>query len=220
MPASSNVIGENMSIKSRYGSGKISNILKNLEDKNVLYVIDLSCASNDLASNVEVLNTFPQGESEYFFYNSISIVREIAKLIKELSASELKNYFSLDTVKTFEELATDLTPFDDGSLSKSVLIPIRNHNFHYNFHQSKSDKTISKLISKLKEMKNLSVDFKATDDTLLSIRYTYADWFRTEYMNSHLNSASVQQITAITVKIISFVDSLLKDLLPNNDEAP
>ena len=212
------VIGLNVAIESNYKSGEVPNALKNLEDENVLQLLRLSIASNDLASNFEALSKFPEKENGYFFYNSISIVRDIAKLVKELSGSEFKKYFSTETSKSFDKLERNLVPFHDESLSKSVLKPIRDVNFHYGFPKTTSDKKLSELIGKLKDMKNLDVGVKLKDDKLMSIRYTYADWFRNEYINSHLSDDLVKQISKVSVEIVAFVDALLADLIESNND--
>ena len=59
--------------------------VKDMKDKHILEIVRLSCVSNDLTSNIETIGEFPKKESMYFFYKKISIVREIAKLVKYLS---------------------------------------------------------------------------------------------------------------------------------------
>jgi len=206
-----------MSSASNYVPGVIENALKNLKDESLLHVICLSCASNDLISNYNAQNMFPENEKGYFFYNSISIVREIAKLVNKLSDSKLKKYFSTNTSKSFDRLKDVLIPFHEESLSKSVLKPIRDFNFHYNFPQNPPDVTLSKLISKLKGKDSLEVAVKLKEDDLMSTRYTYADWFRNEYINSHLSSTLVKQIAITSFNIIEFVDLLLADLVESNN---
>ena len=205
-----------MSIESNYGIGEIPNSLKNLDEISILQIIRLSCASNDLATNTYSLRKFPRGENGYFFYNSISILREIAKLIKELSNSKLYGVFSDNTVVEFSVLEKLLVPFHDKSLSKSVLKPIRDANFHYNFPNGNHDSLVKKLVSQLKSMEVLSVGVKPEEDDLLSIRYTFADWFRNEYINSHLDSGLVKSIATVSVGIVAFLDTLMADLQNNN----
>jgi len=206
-----------MAIESDYVPRDIPNSLKNLDDESILQIVRLSCASNDLATNSNSLGKFPEGENGYFFYNSISIVREIAKLIKELSTSSLKKYFSKHTLEQFQQLESSLVPFHEKSLSKSVLKPIRDVNFHYNFPSSGTYNSISELISTLKNMDNLNVGVKPKDNDLLSVRYTFADWFRNEYINSHLSSNLVNNIATVSVGIVAFLDSLMADLVKNSN---
>lgn len=206
-----------MTVESNYNPGDIPNALKNIEDDNVLQIICLSCASNDLASNLEALGKFPEKENMYFFYNSISIVREIAKLVKDLSTSKLKKYFSDNTDTYFNKLECILNSFDNRSLSKSVLKPIRDFNFHYNFPKLDSDGKISMLITELKNLDSLSVGVKPKEDKVSPIRYTFADWFRNEYINNYLDITLVKQISTISADIVFFVDSLLFDVTKNNN---
>ncbi len=205
-----------MSIESSYAHGEISNSLKNIDDISILQIIRLSCASNDLATNHYSIKMFPNGENGYFFYNSISIAREIAKLIKELSGSKLSEVFSDNTAIQFHELETSLVPFHEKSLSKAVLKPIRDTNFHYNFPNSNQDTSVRELLSELKNMEKLNVGVKPEEGDLRSIRYTFADWFRNEYINSHLNSDLVSSIATISVGIVAFLDTLMADLHNNH----
>jgi hypothetical protein len=202
-----------MDIESDFKLGDIPNSLKNLDEENILQILQLSCASNDLVTNSSSLSKFPEGENAYFFYNSICIVREIAKLIDRMSGSKLASLFSSNTSEEFKKLEKSLKPFDEDSLSKSVLKPIRDANVHYEFPTSKEDNKVLNLLNQLKSASTLEVGVKPDDCNLMSVRYTFADWFRNEYFNSHLNSGIVNEISVVSVGIVAFVDSLLADLV-------
>lgn len=202
-----------MSPVSKYTSGKLSNPLSNLEERYILQILSLSCASNDLTSNHEAISKFPLDESVYFFYNSISIVREVAKLVVAISKSDLSLYFSKQTELCFNNLRESLVPFEEGSLLKSILIPIRNANFHYSFPNGASNSKIMELLTELKSLEKLNVGVMRDENHLMSTRYEFANWFRNEYINSHLNNEVVETISTVSVEIIGFVDSLLADLM-------
>jgi len=202
-----------MEQESEYIPRKVDNILKNLSNVNALQIIRLSTASNDLMSNHKALSYFSETENGYFFYNSISIVREVAKLVSEISKSKLISVFSSKTEESFEILKDHLLSFNDDSLSKSALKPIRDVNFHYSFPTISTDRKVSSLLQEIKASDKLLVGVNPKKDGLLSIRYIYADWFRNEYINSHLSSETVNVISIIAVEIIAFLDSLQVDIM-------
>lgn len=202
-----------MKQESEYVPEEIDNILKNISDASALQIIRLSTASNDLMSNHKAISHFPDNENGYFFYNSISIVREVAKLVTEIPKSKLVNIFSGRTQSSFEILKKHLLPFNEDSLSKSALKPIRDVNFHYNFPKISSDTIVSSLLKEIKNNEKLEVGVKPKEEDLRSIRYTYADWFRNEYINSHLSSEIVSVISSIAIEIVAFLDSLQADIM-------
>jgi hypothetical protein len=113
-----------MDIESHFNNGVIANFLTNMDEVDILYLIRFSLASNDLISNLDALEPISKQEKSYFFYNSVSIVREIAKLVDEISSSSgFEATFSDDTAKSFNKLNENLKPFNEESLSKSVLKP-------------------------------------------------------------------------------------------------
>lgn len=73
-----------MKIQSEFETKEIPNSLKLLNEELIIQVIQLSCASNDLITNLNASGKFPEDENAYFFYNSICILREIAKQIKNI----------------------------------------------------------------------------------------------------------------------------------------
>jgi hypothetical protein len=203
---------------SEYVPREIDNILKNISDASVLQIIRLSTASNDLMSNHKAISHFPENENGCFFYNSISIVREVAKLVTEMSNSKIINIFTDRTQSSFNMLKEHLLPFNEGSLSKSALKPIRDVNFHYKFPKSSTDTKVSSLLKEIKGIDKLTVGVKPTKEDLASIRYTYADYFRNEYINSHLSTELVSTVSSVAVEIVAFLDSLQVDVMEGGRE--
>jgi hypothetical protein len=201
-----------MDIESHFNNGVIANFLTNMDEVDILYLIRFSLASNDLISNLDALEPISKQEKSYFFYNSVSIVREIAKLVDEISSSSgFEATFSDDTAKSFNKLKENLKPFNEESLSKSVLKPVRDTHLHYTFLANST--YLTSLIDDLKNMPVLDVGIKPNDDRLMSVRYTYADWFRAEYINNYLSDDHTKLIANLSVEIIAFIDGLLTDLI-------
>jgi hypothetical protein len=199
-------------VQSKYESGSIGNVFRALDSKHTLHLIGLLLASNDLLLNLDAIGKFPKKESGYFFYNSISIIRELALLVVEIDKSNLPQKFSNNTFDSFEKLRSELTSFHDKSLVKSVLKPIRDVTFHYNFSKSKNAEKLHLLIKELRELEKIEVGLIPHQHSVLAQRYTFADTFRSEFINQFLTNEIVSKITAVSVGVVSFTDSLMADL--------
>ena len=191
----------------------LDNIFKALNDEQSLYLMGLSLASNDLAINLDSLGRYPNNESIYFFSNSISIIRELALLVVAVDKSDLTQNFSKNTEGLFELLKSDLVPIDDASLVKTVLKPIRDLTFHYNLAKSNKMSKIEFVLSQLRKENNISIRFTKDENSPLGQRYTYADSFRTHVADQFLTTDVISIISSVAVNVVSFVDSLVNDLL-------
>ena len=198
---------------SKYKPKIIDNVFKELNNEQSLYLIGLSLVSNDLAINLDSLGRHPDNESIYFFSNSISIIRELALLVVAVDKSDLTQEFSKNTESLFNQLKSDLVPFDDASLAKTVLKPIRDVSFHYNFSKSNEMGKVESVLSQLRKENNISIEFVKDESSPLGQRYTYADSFRTNVANQFLTKEIVSKISAVAVNVVSLVDSLMNDLL-------
>ena len=206
------VIGLRKTVQSKYKPGVIGNVFRALDSEHSLHLIGLSLASNDLSINLDAIGKFPENESSYFFYNSISIIRELALLVVETDKSNLSQKFSKNTRDSFEKLKSELAPFHDKSLVKSVLKPIRDVTFHYNFAKSTEADKLKLIIRDLKELEEIEVGLVPNQCSPLAQRYTFADTFRSEFINQFLTKEVVSIISAVSVDVVSFVDSLMADL--------
>jgi hypothetical protein len=200
-------------MESKYKPKVIDNVFRLLDDKKSLYLMGLSLASNDLAINLDSLDRYPDNERIYFFSNSISIIRELAHLVVEVDKSDLTQMFSKETKGLFELLKSDLIAFDDASLAKTVLKPIRNVSFHYNLNESNEIDKIKSVLRQIREENDISIGLSQRESSLLGQRYAYADSFRTNFTNQFLTADIVSKISAVAVNVLSFVDSLVNDLV-------
>lgn len=198
---------------SKYEQEVIENIFKTLNNEQSLFVMGLSLAANDLNINLDSIGRYPTSESIYFFSNSISIIRELALLVVAIEKSNLANEFSDNTMDLFKQLKSELIPFDNDSLVKSVLKPIRDLSFHYNFNKSNQKGAVESVLDQLKLEAKISVGFSKDVNSPLGQRYLYADSFRTDIANKFLTEEIVSKISAVAVNVISFVDSLLNDFV-------
>ena len=199
---------------SRFEKKEVDNILRVLNDEDTLYVIGLSLAANGLITNLEAIKRIPDSENLYFFVTSLSIVRELAKLIAKMDGAQFLKGLSVNSKNLLDKIKKELTPFEGGSLVKDTLKPLRDITFHYDYNYSKSSEPslISGALSELKANNAIEVGFVKDGKSALEQRYTYADKFRSNIVNQLLNKDLVSRIADVSVNIVSFVDSLLADL--------
>lgn len=200
-------------VDSKYKPCVTRNGFATLNPVESLLVIGISLAANDLVSNVEAMGIIPEGENTYFFYSSIAIVREVAKLVARIQESTLSQKFSAETRSSFKELAATLVPYHDTAIVKSVLKPIRDVTFHYDLTKSNTDGSWDSILDKICRLDQLDVRLVSDDCSLRGQRYTFADRFRTDYVNQFLTRQVVSEISAVSVRIGVFVDSVLTDLV-------
>jgi hypothetical protein len=200
-------------MESKYKPKVINNVFRSLNDEQSLYLMGLSLASNDLAINLDSLDRYPDNERIYFFSNSISILRELAKLVVAVDKSDLTQMFSKDTKDLFELLKPDLLAFDDASLTKTVLKPIRDVSFHYNLTKSNEIDKIKSVLSQIRKEHNISIGLSQDESSPLGQRYAYADSFRANVTDQFLTADIISKISGVAVNVLSFVDSLVNDLI-------
>lgn len=193
----------------------IENIFQLLSEEDSFYVLGLSLVANDLMLNHDLLCHYPEDENIYFFASSISIIRELALLLVAVKKSSLTSLFSDKTRQLFEALESKLEPFDDDSLTKSVLKPVRDLTFHYNFSKFKESQVLKSSLIELKNKDKISMRFSSNRKSPIGQRYAFATLFRTAVTNSFLSSEITSRISNVAVNAGCFVDSLLNDLLLN-----
>lgn len=201
---------------SNFEEREISNIFQVLDDRQSLLLIGLSLGANDLASNLDCLIRIPENESCYFFTNSISILRELAKIIVDIDKHDLCKYHSAKTSRIYEELRADLSSNNEGSFVWNVLKPVRDNSFHYNFLDEKKKKITAearKALSDLKKESSIAIRVPLNDQSLRGQRYTFADQFRVSATDHFLTAEITSQISANATNIHCYVDSLINDIL-------
>ena len=183
---------------SNYEAGFAKNVFQQLDTQCSLYVLGFCLASHDIAWQRD-------------FAVSLSILREVAKIVDHADNLTLTTRFSQETRSVFADLKKDLQPFQGNSLTRGTLKPIRDIAFHYDL--TKADpKRIGPLLAKVKGEHELRVRANGGDDSILRYRYTFADEFRSKLVESYLTKDVVDQISAAAVNVIAFTDSLMADL--------
>jgi len=196
---------------SPYESGFVKNVFQQLDTECSLCVLGLCLASHDIAWHRTLIDNSEVEESSYHFPASLSILREVAKIIMKIEGLPFRTHFSQKTEDLLQHLKGDLMPFQDDSLTKGTLKPIRDVTFHYDF--AKADQTrIGSLLDEIKNECELKVRASSGDNSILRYRYTFADAFRSKLVASYLTKDVVDQITVAAVNVIAFTDSLLADL--------
>jgi len=196
---------------SPYESGFVKNVFQQLDTECSLCVLGLYLASNDITLHHSLIDKSEAGEKNYHFAALLSILREIAKMIKPIEKLAFATRFSQGTKDLLQNLKRDLQPFQDNSLTKGTLKPIRDFTFHYDFTKADQNK-IDSLLAEIKNERGLKVRAISGDHSILRYRYTFADAFRSKLVESYLTKGLVDKITVATVNVIAFTDSLLYDL--------
>ena len=196
---------------SAYEKGFSKNIFKLLDADCSLCVLGLCLASNDLVMHHSLLDKSEAAEQNYHFAASLSILREIAKMVESIEEFSFVTYFSQGTQDMLQALKIDLQPFEDDSLAKGTLKPIRDFTFHYDFTKSDQNK-IDSLLEEIKKEPELEVRAISSENSVLRYRYIFADVFRSKLVTSFLTKDLVNRITIAAVNLIAFTDLLLADL--------
>ena len=197
---------------SAYENDFVDNFFQKLDDKSSLRVLGLCLASNDIVLNYEQIKRGRDDENTFFFAHTLSILREVARITIKIDQPILARCFSQETETLLENLKKDLLPFQDDSLTKGTLKPVRDLTFHYDFTESDQQDRLSSLLDKIKNESELTVRTSSNNDTILRYRYTFADILRNELVNSYLSKKTVDEISVVAVNIVAFTDSLLADL--------
>jgi hypothetical protein len=206
-------------MEERFRSKSIRNILNQLSKDDALRVVALSLAANDLNINVEALGKFPESESGFFFVTSLSILRELAKLVAGIDEASFQGRMSGETIALLGEVKASLASFEAGSLVKETLKPIRDVTFHYNHLNQKGEvgKLIDQALSEVMEKDTLKLGFSDDVNSAMGQRYFFAERFRSSILSQLLSSERVSIISVVSVNIVSLVDSLLSDLKKNHE---
>jgi len=195
---------------------RVKNIFKTLDDKTSLWLIGFALAVNDLEFYRGKLN---DNDSQLPFSASLSVIREMAKLVRSIGSVQLKQNFSSTTRERFEYLENNLKDFSDNSLVKKHLKPIRDFTFHYSFFDySKLDDMLPGMLEgSLKDLgkkNDLSV-ISGSNAPLLGRRYMFADYFRGHIVNKALNSnagvVGKQNFLELDVDTNDLWDDLIKN---------
>ena len=197
---------------SPYESGFTKNMFQQLDTECSLCVLGLCLASHDIVLHHSLIDKSEAEEKNYHFAASLSILREIAKRVEPIEKLAFATRFSQGTKDLLQDLKRDLQPFQDNSLTKGTLKPIRDFTFHYDFTKADQNK-IDSLLDEIKKEKKLEFRAKSDENSILRNRYTFADAFRSKLVESYLTENLVDKITVAAVNVFAFTDSLLVDLL-------
>jgi len=196
---------------SPYKCGFAKNVFQQLDTDCSLCVLGFCLASHDIALHSTLIHNSESEEASYHFPASLSILREVAKIVEPIEKLAFTMRFSQGTKDLLQDLKRDLQPFQEDSLTKGTLKPIRNVTFHYDF--AKADQNIiGSLLEEIKNECELKVRAISGENSILRYRYTFADAFRSQLVASYLTKDVVDQIAVAAVNVIAFTDSLLADL--------
>ena len=197
----------------KYEDGFTKNIFQQIDDESSLCVLGLCLASNDIVLNQELLHKSRSDASVFYFSSSLSILREVAKIVKKIDVFPLRSKFSHGTKGLLQHLKENLLPFQDDSLTKGILKPVRDFTFHYDFTKDIKQPKVLSILGEIRSDNVLRVRASIGDNSCCRYRYTFADIFRNKYVDSYLTKETVSQISEVAVNTVAFTDSLLSDLM-------
>ncbi len=202
-------------MENKYKEASIKNVFKLLSDDSSLWFLGLCLASNDIFSFQKQKNNYRDEEETYHFSITLSILRELAKLISTAENVGIKKYFSSNTKDLFSELEQELKSFEEDSLAKGVLKPIRDTTFHYDFSKNNDKEKLLPFLEDLRKESELQVKIDPENTSILGQSYYFADIFRHKFHFNLLTKELVGKLSTVTCAVFAFVDSLLADLLSN-----
>ncbi len=194
-----------------YEHSFIKNVFQQLDTECSLFVLSLCLASHDMALHHRLLNDGQAEERTYFFAVALSILREVAKIIARVDKFASILRFSPTTKDLLRDIKERLASFQDDGLIRQSLKPIRDLAFHYDLAKADARRT-GLLLEELKNEDRLDVRAATGVTSIMCNRYTFADAFRSRFVDSYLTQDIVRQISEATVNVIAFTDSLLADL--------
>ncbi len=194
----------------------VNNVFEQLDDESSLRLLGLCLASNDLVMYTELLgNDRRADEKRSYFMVMLSILREVAKIVPSINESELAKAFSRETQHLFESLNEKLGSFEDDSLAKGTLKPVRNFVFHYDFTDppGQDKKRALASLAELRNESRLGVRLRCDISGVLGNRYTFADGFRSRLLWGYIQKHDESELSLVTMDVLCFTDSLLNDLV-------
>lgn len=199
----------------KYQTKDLGDIFDDLDDSVVRFIVALAMGANDLNLNVSLMRQYEgQGEGFYFLRLSFSHLREIAKCMGEAQKSRLIKCFitklDTETKNIYSDISVSLASFDNGSVTKNILKPIRDECFHYpDVNTNNNPKYFKNLIQILKTLDKKEVRLLENDESILRQRYLFIDAIIGSIVNLQLNKDIVDKISQITFSVIQFVDHVL-----------
>lgn len=196
----------------------IGRIFQEVEPLVTRWAIMLAMAANDLSLCCNKINSNPPDyERHYYFRLAMSHLRECAKSIADYDRKEAISDFikSLDgqTSELYKELQAVLKPYEDGSISKEVLKPLRDSTFHY---PNAKGEHCKELVDDINALGELLVEFDENNDSILKTRYIFIDTLISHKFDKLIESQgaenTVNKLVIITEALLRFVDYILAHL--------
>jgi len=194
--------------------------LKDCSDTIIRFVVSLAMAANDLIiCHKRIQSSNSDDEMNYLFRQSISHLREVAKFIKGAKENDevkiLLESVHADVYKHWESLLKNISTFEDDSLSRSVLKPIRDITFHYPDINGEYYPELPKVFRALDKVE---VKFVKGGSTLVDQLYLFAECTRGFLVNAKLSKKIVRILSFVTVDLAVIVDGVLEHLHNNKRE--
>lgn len=185
----------------------------------VRWIVALAMATNDLSfCSSKIRDTQVDYEHIYYFRLALAYMREIAKVIGEAKENgNIKSFVSKLTKEAqneYLEITKFLGSYEDGNLVKGVLKVPRDEVFHY---PDIKGRCWSSLFDDVVALDKISVELSKNDKTIMGVRYRFIDVLLWERVKQKLSEGIVNQLSLITVNLISFIDYVFEHIVTKNN---
>jgi hypothetical protein len=186
----------------------------------VRWIIALAMASNDLSFCAKkIANVQNKYEKIYYFRLSLAYLREIAKVIGEARRNANINSFvrrlPKEAQNSYSEIMQFLGNYENDGLVKKTLKSPRDEIFHY---PDINGKYCNGLCDEVIALNKISVELGESGRTIMDVHYTFIDKLLWKRAQQGLSHEIVNQLSKLTVNLMSFVDHVFAFLVTKNNK--
>jgi len=191
--------------------------ISGLPDSVIRWILVLCMAANDITLSTRLIREHGETSAEAAFFHRmvISFLRELANSIHTyenvVEVYDFLGRLDNETQGHYNALLAELRSFDEASLAKNVLKPIRDISFHYPDGQGKD---FIECVAIFKALDKKEVRFSA-DEKLgpLGHRYLFADLVSGQRVFEVLDTQKVDRISRLVISLMGFVDHTMDFLV-------
>ncbi|MDD4955307.1 MAG: hypothetical protein PHP17_04630 [Candidatus Omnitrophica bacterium] len=186
----------------------------------VRWIMALAMVSNDLSFCAKkIVSTQNKYEKVYYFRLALAFLREIAKVIGQAKGNDNINSFVQGLPKeaqnNYSEIMQFLGSYEEDSFVKRTLKNPRDEIFHY---PDINGKYCAGLCDEIITLDKISVELGEPGRTIADVHYTFIDKLLWKRAQQGLSHEIVNQLSKLTVNLMSFVDHVFAFLVAKNSK--
>ena len=197
----------------KYVTQEFGDFLAGLPDPVIRWFLALCMAANDIALSSKMIREYGEDSPEASFFHrmALSFLRESANSIRSYddvsSVQNLLCRLDAQTQELYKHLVSELCLFDETSLTKSSLKPIRDVSFHY---PDSAGRNFPECVAIFKALDKKEVRFSSDEKQgVLGYRYLFADNVAGYKVFSVLDSQKIDRISTVAICLCGFVDHVM-----------